>query len=154
MNLANWAITGEQNPVSTLSIYFSTWQSSLVPLFGSRDFNLKHCGDSFINLSKNKVLLSSVTASDCVTYTAKGSPRQQWTDSWHELIYTVRLFTQARMTGGRRMTHLEIKLLLLTCKGQPSHSLLKLERQETGNSIKIKHLLIFHISLLFSCAKF
>lgn len=93
------------------------WKSSLVPLFSYKEFNLKHCDDSFINLSKNKQTApGSIIPHLCVTYTKEGLARQQRTGSEpSQLIYT------GQNDKLKRMTHLEIKLLQLTCKGQLSH---------------------------------
>lgn len=58
------------------------WKSSLVPLFSYKEFNLKHCDDSFINLSKNKQTApGSIIPHLCVTYTKEGLARQQRTGS-------------------------------------------------------------------------
>lgn len=70
---------------------------------------------SLISPKTNKLLFSSLTACDCVTYTNKGS-RQQWPATRHEpcqMIYA------GQSDKENHMTHLETELLELTCKGQP-----------------------------------
>lgn len=90
---------------------FSVGKSSLLPLLSYKEFNLKHCDDSFINLSKNKqtaLRLGSVIPHLSVTHTKKGSARRLRAGPRPELSQMICTGQNDKRKG---VTHLEIQLL-------------------------------------------